>query len=29
MPNWIPGKMNGHSVNVWYTVPVRFRLANQ
>lgn len=29
MPNWIPGKMNGHNVNVWYTVPVRFKLANQ
>lgn len=26
MPNWIPGKQNGRSVNVWYTLPVRFKL---
>ncbi|MCH5247824.1 MAG: energy transducer TonB [Muribaculaceae bacterium] len=26
LPNFIPGKMNGQSVNVWYTLPVRFKL---
>ena len=26
MPNWIPGKQNGQSVNVKYTVPVMFKL---
>ena len=26
MPAWIPGKQNGQSVNVKYTVPVTFRL---
>ena len=26
MPKWIPGKQNGKSVNVYYTVPVVFRL---
>lgn len=27
MPNWIPGKQNGKAVRVYFTVPVRFRLA--
>ncbi len=26
LPKFVPGKMNGHSVNVWYTVPVTFKL---
>ena len=26
MPNWIPGKMNGETVRVQFTVPVTFRL---
>lgn len=26
MPNWIPGKQNGQPVNVWYTLPVTFKL---
>jgi len=26
MPNWIPGKQNGNSVNVYYTIPIRFKL---
>lgn len=26
LPNFIPGKMNGQAVNVWYTLPVRFKL---
>jgi len=26
MPKWIPGKQNGHPVNVQYTVPIRFVL---
>lgn len=26
MPNFIPGKMNGQSVRVWYTLPVSFQL---
>ncbi len=25
-PNFIPGKNNGQPVNVWYTLPVRFKL---
>lgn len=25
-PNFIPGKMNGQPVNVWYTLPVNFKL---
>jgi len=29
MPKWIPGKQNGKAVNVYYTVPVVFRLLNQ
>ncbi len=24
MPNWIPGRQNGHNVNVYFTLPVRF-----
>ena len=28
LPKFIPGKMNGHSVNVWFTLPVKFRLQN-
>ena len=27
MPKWIPGKLNGQSVNVRYTLPVTFRLS--
>ncbi|MDE6078723.1 MAG: energy transducer TonB [Duncaniella sp.] len=26
LPNFVPGKMNGHSVNVWYTLPITFKL---
>lgn len=26
MPNWIPGKQNGRAVNVYYNVPVTFKL---
>jgi len=26
MPKWIPGEQNGKKVNVWYTLPVMFRL---
>lgn len=26
LPKFTPGKMNGHAVNVWYTLPVVFRL---
>ncbi len=26
LPDFIPGKMNGQPVNVWYTLPVQFRL---
>lgn len=26
LPKFIPGKMNGEAVNVWYYIPVRFRL---
>ncbi len=25
-PRWIPGKQSGKSVNVWFTLPVTFRL---
>jgi len=28
LPKFVPGKMNGQAVNVWYTLPVRFKLAN-
>lgn len=27
LPAFTPGKMNGNTVNVWYTLPVRFKLA--
>lgn len=26
LPKFIPGKMNGQAVNVWYTLPVNFKL---
>lgn len=26
LPNFVPGKMNGHAVNVWYTLPITFKL---
>ena len=26
LPNFIPGKMNGNAVNVWYTLPINFKL---
>ena len=26
LPAFVPGKMNGHAVNVWYTLPVTFKL---
>lgn len=26
LPNFIPGKMNGQAVNVWYTLPIIFKL---
>lgn len=26
LPDFIPGKMNGHAVNVWFTLPVNFKL---
>ncbi|MFI3239936.1 MAG: energy transducer TonB [Bacteroidales bacterium] len=26
LPDFIPGKMNGQAVNVWYTLPVNFKL---
>jgi protein TonB len=26
LPDWTPGKQNGHAVPVWYTVPVIFKL---
>lgn len=28
LPNFIPGKMNGEAVSVWYTLPINFKLAN-
>ncbi len=27
LPQFTPGKMNGHAVNVWYHVPITFKLA--
>ncbi len=27
LPKFIPGKMNGNAVNVWYTLPINFKLA--
>lgn len=29
LPNFIPGKQNGTSVNVWFTLPIRYRLDGQ
>ncbi len=26
LPKFQPGKMNGHAVNVWYTLPIQFKL---
>ena len=26
LPNFIPGKMNGQAMNVWYTLPITFKL---
>lgn len=26
LPKFTPGKMNGHAVNVWYTLPITFKL---
>ena len=26
LPKFIPGKMNGQAVNVWYTLPINFKL---
>lgn len=26
LPEFIPGKMNGQPVNVWYTLPIQFKL---
>ncbi len=26
LPNFIPGRMNGQPVNVWYTLPINFKL---
>lgn len=26
LPKFVPGKMNGHNVNVWYTLPIQFKL---
>jgi protein TonB len=28
MPKWIPGKQNGKTVNVWFTLPIDFQLQN-
>lgn len=28
LPDFIPGRMNGQAVNVWYTLPVQFKLQN-
>ena len=28
LPKFTPGKMNGHPVNVWYTLPITFKLQN-
>lgn len=28
LPNFYPGKMNGQEVNVWYTLPINFKLQN-
>ncbi len=26
MPNWIPGRQNGKRVNVWYVLPIKFKI---
>ena len=26
LPQWIPGKQNGKTINVWYTIPINFVL---
>ena len=26
LPKFVPGKMTGHAVNVWYTLPIQFKL---
>lgn len=26
LPKFVPGKMNGQPVNVWYTLPITFKL---
>ena len=28
MPRWVPGKQNGVNVNVYYTLPIRFRITS-
>ena len=28
LPDFIPGKMNGQAVSVWYTLPINFKLSN-
>ncbi|MDR3219213.1 MAG: energy transducer TonB [Dysgonamonadaceae bacterium] len=28
MPKWIPGKQNGNAVNVWFQLPISFRLSS-
>lgn len=27
LPRFVPGKMNGNNVSVWYTLPINFKLA--
>jgi TonB family protein len=29
LPRWIPGKQQGYPVNVWYLVPVQFKISDQ
>lgn len=29
LPRFTPGKMNGHPVNVWYTLPITFKLSDK
>lgn len=29
LPRFTPGKMNGHPVNVWFTLPINFRLSKR
>jgi protein TonB len=26
MPKFVPGKMNGQAVRVWFTLPINFKL---